>query len=117
MFITVRLQWFETFQGLIHADMDLDIKAKEQLHPVVLQLECGTQTWNRFWLIRLGYPLWNPLSLVPFNLKLNWLFNGIGLIHFGSVFLEIFSSKVNLIKNSGNIFGTPYFEVHSLNLR
>ena len=35
---------FETFQGLIHADMDLDIKAKEQLHPVVLQLECGTQT-------------------------------------------------------------------------
>ena len=24
------LQWFETFQGLIHADMDLDIKAKEQ---------------------------------------------------------------------------------------
>ena len=38
------------------------------------------------------------------------LFNGIGLIHFGSVFLEIFSWKVNLIKNSGNIFGTPYFE-------
>ena len=31
-------------QDLIHADMDLDIKAKEQLHPVVLQLEFGTQT-------------------------------------------------------------------------
>ena len=45
------------------------------------------------------------------------VFNGIGLTHFGSVFLEIFSPKVNLIKNSGNIFGTPYFEVHSLDLR
>ena len=58
----------------------------------------------------MGYPLWNPSSLVPFNLKLNKLFNGVGLIHFGSLFLEIFSLKVNLIKNSGNIFGTPYFE-------
>ena len=35
---------FETFQGLIHADIDLDIKAKEWLYPIVLQLECGTQT-------------------------------------------------------------------------
>ena len=34
----------ETFQGLIHADMDLDIKAKEQFHHVVLQLEFGMQT-------------------------------------------------------------------------
>ena len=36
--------FFETFQGLIHADMDLDIKAKEQLHHIVLQLEFGTKT-------------------------------------------------------------------------
>ena len=27
------------FQGLIHADMDLDIKAKKNSHYVVLQLE------------------------------------------------------------------------------
>ena len=38
--------FFETFQGLIHADknIDLDIKAREQLHHVVLQLEFGTKT-------------------------------------------------------------------------
>ena len=47
------------------------------------------------------------MYLVPFNLKLNWLFSGIGLIHFGSVFLEISSPKVTLIKYLGNIFGTP----------
>ena len=41
---------------------------------------------------------------VPFNLKLNWLFNGIGLIHFGVFFFEIFDLKVNLINYSANIF-------------
>ena len=38
---------FETnSKGLIHADknIDLDIKAREQLHHVVLQLEFGTKT-------------------------------------------------------------------------
>ena len=40
---------------------------------------------------------------VPFNLKLNWLFNGIGLIHFGVFFFEIFDLKVGLIKYSENI--------------
>ena len=29
--MSVCSDFFETFQGLIHADMDLDIKAKEQL--------------------------------------------------------------------------------------
>ena len=37
---------------------------------------------------------------VPFNLKLNWLFNGIGLIQFGSFFFEIFELKVDLINYS-----------------
>ena len=48
------------------------------------------------------------MNKVPFNLKLNWLFNGIGLIHFGVFFFEIFDLKVNLINYSANIFGTPW---------
>ena len=47
------------------------------------------------------------MNEVPFNLKLNWLFNGIGLIHFDVFFFEIFDLKVNLINYSANIFGTP----------
>ena len=41
---------------------------------------------------------------VPFNLKLNWLFSGIGLIHFGVFFFEIFDLEVSLINYSENIF-------------
>ena len=58
----------------------------------------------------MAYPAWNPLKLVPFNLKLNWLFYGIGLFHFGSVNEELHHFKIDLINYSEIYGGTVTFE-------